>query len=35
MNALALLLENLAASGFRTFNEVFPATSRNAVADQD
>ncbi len=35
MNALTLLLEDLAASGFRTFNEMFPATSRNVVADQD
>jgi hypothetical protein len=35
MNALALLLEDLAAGGFRTFNEMFPATFRNAVAAQD
>ncbi len=35
MNALALLLEDLAANGSRTFNEMFPATSGNAVADQN
>ena len=32
MNALALLLENLAASDFSTFNEMYPATSRYAIA---
>lgn len=32
MKALALLLENLATSGCRTFNGMFPTTSRYAIA---
>lgn len=32
MNALALLLKDLAASGFSMFNEMFSATSRYALS---